>query len=614
MPYKNPTVKEENDALVSTWPGISGGSLGVDRMSFSGLSSVWGRGGGLGGASLPGPAAVGAPLVNATITVKDRNGLSTTGTTGADGKYTVNVSALTAPFLLKVTAAGNPDRYSVGSQAGIVNLTPLTDMVVRNYYRARGLDVATVFTALSSTDPIPTTDEVALLVNQTKNLVARSLQANGVDPNGYNFITTAFDANTAGVDAVLAASTLTDNGTTMTLTVTEGATTQTSLVTANAGNSTVTAATTVTNGANTAASASSTLVPSTSNALTALAGTNATLTQLKSLVNVNGAALTGTHLTALTAPNALWEGLSGTQLLGRLASDLRGKTIVTLNAGEIVSYDAVNNVIDVGMLFVESTVSGPREEKLTLRFKQVGTNWLLFGDQQLGEIGFHAESLIEHDNLHPTGLATKQVSVDIRATQGLINTSAGVSIDCPTLPTLFNNTLVPQSGTDIATHHPTTNPADDFTVTSDVFFVKAANLANYPSPGTVCNITMTPVGAGALPVSYQVVSGATTTETTTLTTTPGGFTIAAVSGQTVNMTWTLPATLQITRITTAANVQNASNGNTFVSEVFHGPTATSGSVSIPTTVGGLPTSQTTVNLGYDGPNGERISHLYSYNQ
>jgi hypothetical protein len=125
---------------------------------------------------------------------------------------------------------------------------------------------------------------------------------------------------------------------------------------------------------------------------------------------------------------------------------------------------------------------------------------------------------------------------------------------------------------------------------------------------------MTPVGAGALPVSYQVVTGGTTTETTTLTTTPGGFTIAAVSGQTVAMTWTLPTTFQITRIVTAANAQNASNGNTIVSEVEHGPTAITGSVSIPTTVGGLPTSQTTINLNYSGPNGERIQHLYNYNQ
>lgn len=173
-----------------------------------------------GGASLSGTAATGAPLVNATITVKDRNGLSAPGTTGLDGKYVIDVSTLTAPFLLKVTATGRPDLYSVAFQTGIVNLTPLTDMVLKNSYRARGLDIATEFTNLTATSIIPTTDEITLLVNQTKNLVAQWLAANGVDPDGYNFMTTAFNANGAGMDAVLDASRLSDNGTIITLTVT----------------------------------------------------------------------------------------------------------------------------------------------------------------------------------------------------------------------------------------------------------------------------------------------------------------------------------------------------------------------------------------------------------
>jgi hypothetical protein len=553
---------------------------------------------------------VGAPLTNATITVKDRNGLQATGTTDANGKYVVNVSTLAAPFLLKVTAAGNPDRYSVGSQAGIVNLTPLTDLVVRNYYRARGLDVATVFPALSPADPIPTTNEVALLVDQTKTLIARSLAGNSVDPDGYNFITTAFDANNTGVDAVLAASTLSDNGTTMTLTVNDGGTTQTSQVTADGGTNIVTAVTTVTGGGNTATSASSTLIPATSNALTALVGANAGLTQIKNIVNAQGSALTSANLTALIAPGALMEGLSGSQMTGRLADELRGKTIVTLSAGKIRSYDDANKVIDVDAAIVESAGGGLAESRFTIMFKQVGASWLLFGDQKLGEVGFTPESLIEHDSASGT-VATKQVSVDVRVPQGLIDLAAGVQINCPTLPTLFNNTAVANNGTTSSTFHPTTNLADDFTVTYDFFFVKAANLVNYPSPGIVCTITMTPV-AGA-PVSYQVVTGATTTETTTLTTTPGGFAIGSVVGQTVTMTWTLPTTFQVTEIRTAANAQNASNGNTVVDEVVHGPAATSGSVSIPTTVASQPTNQTTVNLGYNGPNGERILHLYSYN-
>lgn len=560
--------------------------------------------------TLTGTAAVGDPLINAAITVKDRNGLQVTGTTGADGKYSINLSTLTAPFLLKVTAVGNPDMYSVGSQAGIVNLTPLSDMVVRSYYRVRGLDVGAVF-ALSHPDPIPTTDEVALLVTLIKDLIARSLAANGVDPDGYNFITTAFNANGTGVDAVLASSTVSDDGTTMTLTVSSGGTTQTSLVTVNTDTSQVNTVTTVTNVNGTSVSTSSTLLPSTSNMLTALAGANATLTKLKDIVKTQGSALTSTNLTALIAPDAQNDGLNATQFSGQLAGGVRGSTVTALSVSEIGFYDDVNKVIELIVLSVESTPAGSVESKETMRFKQVGSSWLLAGNQRMANANLDVESHIDHDNLHGT-VATKQVSVDVRVPQGLLDLGAGVRINCPTLPTLFNNTPVPTNGTSIETYRPTPNPADNFTVTSDGFFVKAANLANYPLPGTVCNITVTPLGGA--PVSYQTVTGATTTETTTLTTTPGGYAIGSVVGQTITMNWTLPTTLQLAEISTAANVQNAGNVNQFVSEVEHGPTVTSGAVSIPTTVAGQPTTQTTVNLQYVGTNGAKILHLYNYNQ
>lgn len=573
-----------------------------------------GKGGGDGGGgttpgavSISGTAATGAPLANATITIKDRNGLQTTGTTGADGKYTTNVSALTAPFLLKVTAVGKPDLYSVGSQAGIVNLTPLTDMVVRNYYRVRGLDVASVFTTLTSASIIPTTDEVALLVNFVEGLVAQWLVANGVDPNGTDLITTAFDANGAGADAVLAASTVSDNGTTMTLTVTSGGTTQISTVSADAGTSLVTAATSVTNASGTANSVASTLVPSTANAITALVAVNAGMTQFKNLINTKGAALTDADLAPFLAPGAQDSGLNATQLAGSLASGLRGKTILTLDAYKVISYDDANKVMVVGVWFVQSTINGPAESKTTLVFKQVGSSWLMYGDQQLGRAGFDVESRIDNNGI---AVSKKSVNVDVRVPQGLINLGAGVFVNCPTLLTLFNNTPLPNQGTSIETYHPTTNPADDFTVTSDVFFFTTPDLANYPPPGTVCTITMTPIGSA--PVSYQVVTNATTTETVTMTPTPGGHALASVVGQTVTMNWTLPTTFQIVRIQSGGSAHNASNVTTLVSEVDHGPTATSGSVSIPATVAGQATNRASLGVNFNGPNGERINYLYHY--
>ena len=52
--------------------------------------------------TLSGTAAAGAPIASATITVKDKYGALKTIETGTDGKYSVDVTGMTAPFLLKV--------------------------------------------------------------------------------------------------------------------------------------------------------------------------------------------------------------------------------------------------------------------------------------------------------------------------------------------------------------------------------------------------------------------------------------------------------------------------------------------------------------------------------
>ena len=384
---------------------------------------------------------------------------------------------------------------------------------------------------------------------------------------------------------------------------------------ADAGTSLVTATTSVTSASGTANSFASTQMPSTSNALKALAGAKATLAQLKNLVNAQGNALTSAHLTALIGPGALYQGLNATQFAGSLASSFRGETVLTLDADSIISYDDANNLIDVGIRFVQSTPTGLVVDKSTMKFiRQIdGGNWLLYGNQRFARLSVSVESHIDHSSNGT--VATKRVNVDIRPPDGLI--FPGVTINCSGIQPVFFNTLISKNGTSIETFRPTTNPADNFTVTYDLYIVDADNLANYPSPGTVCDIGMVPLASA--PVSYRVVTGGTTTETTTetttLTTTPGDFAIGSIIGKTVTMNWTLPATFQITRIVTSADVENVFSEHELVSEVEHGPTAISGSVLIPPLFGfgGQTPTRATISLGYHGPNGERIGHSYSYN-
>ncbi len=68
-----------------------------------------------------------------------------------------------------------------------------------------------------------------------------------------------------------------------------------------------------------------------------------------------------------------------------------------------------------------------------------------------------------------TPVARKKVNVDIRAPQGVVDTSS-VSIHAPSDTSLFNNTPVPLQGTEIVTCEPTADPANNYDVTWDTFF------------------------------------------------------------------------------------------------------------------------------------------------
>ena len=75
-----------------------------------------GGGGGGGGSpsqstTIGGTAATGAPIATGTITVTDIHGVTTTGTVGVSGSFSIDPSGLTAPLLIKldgVTAVGSP--------------------------------------------------------------------------------------------------------------------------------------------------------------------------------------------------------------------------------------------------------------------------------------------------------------------------------------------------------------------------------------------------------------------------------------------------------------------------------------------------------------------------
>ncbi len=94
--------------------------------------------GSFGSGGLSGVAATGAPMAGANVTIKGASGSKATGTTGADGGYSVDVSSLSSPYLIKVESSSK-SLVSVASDDDIntgkkVNVTPLSNIIVANTF------------------------------------------------------------------------------------------------------------------------------------------------------------------------------------------------------------------------------------------------------------------------------------------------------------------------------------------------------------------------------------------------------------------------------------------------------------------------------------------------
>lgn len=154
---------------------------------------------------ISGTAAGGAPIIG-TVTVKDSStptAKEKTVTIAANGKYSVDVSGMTGPFMFRADGTiGNVDchLYSAATSAdvnGTINITPFTDLIVANAagqiaksYYDQGL-----FSDLTAQQ----------LTEQAEALRARLvpvLSALGVS-GSIDLLRTAFSADRTGIDAVM---------------------------------------------------------------------------------------------------------------------------------------------------------------------------------------------------------------------------------------------------------------------------------------------------------------------------------------------------------------------------------------------------------------------------
>lgn len=169
--------------ILITLAACGGGGGG----SSSGTSSS-----GTGGSSsktLSGTAATGKALANVAIHLKDSTGTVVSTTADADGKFSFDTSSLTPPFYLRTQGYGLFS--STDQESGTANLTPLSTALV---------GIANNGDSDIFTNP-PANLDLNAASTALKDFLTPVMEKYGV--TGADFISTAFDADGQGLDALL---------------------------------------------------------------------------------------------------------------------------------------------------------------------------------------------------------------------------------------------------------------------------------------------------------------------------------------------------------------------------------------------------------------------------
>ena len=169
-------------------------------------------GGGSSGSStattLTGTAAIGAPMANAEVTLKDSDGNSQTTTADANGGFEFkDVSALKAPFILKAVATVGGEEKSLFSaldqkptvgSSGVINVTPLTNAIVAQI--APSGDVSALFAAPTNLSTVVTSTNVSEATTKTVKAVEAVLTQLGLDVTKFDPMKVSFKADSTGKD------------------------------------------------------------------------------------------------------------------------------------------------------------------------------------------------------------------------------------------------------------------------------------------------------------------------------------------------------------------------------------------------------------------------------
>ena len=609
--------------------------------------------------NMSGTAATGSAITGATVTLVDSKGTQVTTKTDSSGNYSLSSAGLTAPFLVKVVTASASANgyaagttfYSVSDQAtpSVLNITPLTDLIIREWYAAQSspVSMSTAF-ANPATNPPPSVAEVQLIQAVVLDIVQPVLQQNGVDPVGLDLISGAFTANGQGVDGALdqiKPVTYNSSGTSASLTIaTTSTTTQTTTVTASAGATQVATTTSDSSTGATSSIVTSAVVPTSSGETAALAGVQTTLTGLAGVIQSKGSALQSSDLAQFIDTNFLDGGTTATQQAQAIASQMAGATINSFTVTRIASYDSTNNLIGVvgTVNYTENGVTGSAQlgydsEQGMIFKEEAGGAWLLYGDQQQAKS--HAQIISELNN-NLDGTTWSGQTLDLQVSVPSASTATPCASSYATSVTAFPATAI--NGTNQNTSATVTLDTSGYSLIADPAVYQSKGVDTCQFDGLVNALWVLPQSGLAAVVGDTIgfsINGGSqvaalartipgyTTETVNFSNLTGHALSAAQLGQPLTLKWNLPVTFPVYDVQAYGLVEVVSGSSyvsceveptaplsvTSTSATFTLPTTCNGSSVVSIVQSGSQPAAVQVNVVIQGTHGEIAQAWWAFN-
>lgn len=371
--------------------------------------------GGSGGATpasstLSGTAAAGAPIIG-SVTIKDSTtptAQTKTVTIEADGKYTVDVTGLKAPYMVRADGfvGGNEYHlYSAGTLAdvgGTINITPLTDLIVANI---AGSIAKTYFD--SGSFSTLTTTQLNTQADSLKAKLLPILQAAGVS-DSIDLLRASFSTDHTKLDAALDVLKVTTDTTTGITTIKNVITQQ--QMTSNVTTGTYTGALTDTTGVATG--------------ITDIQAISAGFKTFSDLFATGVPSATNATLLSLFDSATFLQG--GQSLAAFLSNITTDKSIVGVSFTNISiqSMDTVNGTAFVAFSVLQNGKAANDAPEAWNMIKKSG-KWYMQGDQRIADVKIRPRAEYQSGNTPGTITTGLEINIEDRGGKGI--TSAVVT-------------------------------------------------------------------------------------------------------------------------------------------------------------------------------------------